>query len=581
MREIFAIVIGCWLLSGATAQGEVRSSFAMDSDPELKFTDPIIVYSKTLGPMCIKALALADDEMQQQAANALARAHRLGTPGLIAAVPALNKVVTAETTHPAARFAAAHALIVLEAKESAAVLFAVSQGYRSELRQLIEPALGKWNHGAVVEVWRKRLNGSEFSPREVLLAIQGLAQVRDEASVGAILAIAHDSRRPLATRLAAAKSVAQIQHSRLEEDAQQLLAAKSPTIAERVLAVSLLEHHNSEAAQTLLTRLAQDAEPAVATVGLRTLNAINHDLVLPLAEQAMLSQDMAVRQQGAAAFIARPTVERVTSLANLLDDPHPALRAEICEALFRLAAKPSLDSAVRQAATNVLGRDGWRGQEQATLLLASLDHKPAAARLLQLLESPRDEVLVVSAWGLRKLAVQETLPDILHRVRQQMELRLKAGSTTDAADAQVGHLCEALGLMKYEPADATLRLFVPKNHALGEFSRSGAIWALGYLHQGTPDEPLASLMVGRLTESPTAMPPEVTRVRIASAISIARMKAQSQVGRIRIFMGPAALNESVSLACRWAIQELTGESIPAPTPAMDSRIEPSFLESLE
>ena len=55
----------------------------------------------------------------------------------------------------------------------------------------------------------------------------------------------------------------------------------------------------------------------------------------------------------------------------------------------------------------MLATPRWRALEQATILLAVLDHKPAAPRLVDLLRFERPEVFVAAAWGLRPSS-QET-----------------------------------------------------------------------------------------------------------------------------------------------------------------------------
>ena len=92
---------------------------------------------------------------------------------------------------------------------------------------------------------------------------------------------------------------------------------------------------------------------------------------------------------------------------------------------------------------------------------------------------------------------------------------------------QVGLLCEAMGHMKYVPAEGLLRRYIPKDYEMGELSRCAAIWSLGHLHAGVPDEGLAQLLFDRLTD-PGTMPPEMDRVRIMSIISMARMKTRTQ-----------------------------------------------------
>lgn len=291
----------------------------------------------------------------------------------------------------------------------------------------------------------------------------------------------------------------------------------------------------------------------------------------------MQHDDANVREQGAAAYVLRPEPSRVKALSRLLDDPHPRVRQQVREDLFRLAQNAELDESVRQAATATLAGEGWRGQEQAALLLAALDHKPAALRLVELLESDRPEVMVATAWGLRKLAVPETLPAMLDKAKRQTVLR-KSQAEPPGLDAQVAHLCEALGLMKYAPAEPLLRQYIPKRQDW-QLSRGAAIWALGHLHAGQPDEELASLLIARLTDA-SPLDPEMPLARTASAISLGRMKAASQVEAMRAWMGPDINPDSMDMAIRWALIEITGEELP-PVNVPPGRLGTWFLEPLE
>ncbi len=581
MRFLFTLLIGLWLTAGAVAHAEIRADFAMDSDPELIAPAPIVLLPVKQRPLWLKALARPETDMQRQAAEAIAEAHLLGTPGLDEAKPALLQIFSAEGTHPTARWAAARALIALDARESADTLFAASQKYGTDLRQLIEPALAKWKYQPIGKVWQQRLDGSETRHRDLMLAIDGVQTMNDSSMIPSLLLIVHNSLRPSGTRLAAARAAGQIQHSGFAGEADKLLAPPTPSIVNRLCAASLLKEHRNQTEHSLLDRLAQDEEPTIAAVALTTLNATDPQLILPICEQVLSNRDANVRLQGVATYVALATPDHAARLARLLDDPHPSVRGQVRERLLVLAKTAELQAAIIQSATDVLAGDSWRGQEQAALLLGALDHKPAAARLVQLIESPRGEVIVAGGWGLRKLAVPDTCPAILEKVKKELELRSKAGTTSQAADAQVGFLCEALGLMKYAPADPVLRAFVPKNLMLGEFTRGGAIWALGHLHAGKPDESLAKLMTERLTEPASVIPMEVSRVRHASAISIGRMKAKSQVEPMRKYHGNIIQLGITSIAIRWSIHEITGETFPEPERPVVSAKAKWFLEQLD
>ena len=79
---------------------------------------------------------------------------------------------------------------------------------------------------------------------------------------------------------------------------------------DRLCAVRLLKHHESETARRLLIDLASDTEPSIKAAALVRLNEIDSNLVLPLADSAMKNDDPHVREQGLLAYLKLPTRER-------------------------------------------------------------------------------------------------------------------------------------------------------------------------------------------------------------------------------------------------------------------------------
>jgi HEAT repeat protein len=319
----------------------------------------------------------------------------------------------------------------------------------------------------------------------------------------------------------------------------------------------------------------------VAASALRRLNEINSDLVLPLAEKAIGNDDPHVREQGIDAYFARPSPQRAVFIVQLLDDPHPAVRGKVCGQLFRMAQIPEYNAPIREAAMALLTNASWRGQQQSALLLASLDHKPAASAMLALLESPRGEVMVAAAWGLRKLAVADTLPAMLDKAVRQTEVR-KSSQWGIELDLQVAHLLEAMGIQKYAPAEPLLRKYIRKDYSMGDYSRGAAIWSLGQLFAGKQDRALSTQLVERLIDPipPRPLePPEIMRVRVMSAVTLGRMGAVEQLPLMRQYLGPKVTPVPSSLAIRWAVKELTGESLPQPEP--EQVLQSWFLEPLD
>src|SRR5205823_3156492 len=128
---------------------------------------------------------------------------------------------------------------------------------------------------------------------------------------------------------------------------------------------------------------------------------------------------------------------------------------------------------------------------------------------VQLLRADRPEVFVTAAWGLRKLAVRDTLAGALRYVGDELRRQLKGnnlpgrkGIRTDWIDHQLSQLNQFLGRQKYGPADPVLRQFIPKRPApvINE-SRAAAIWALGMIHQGKEVPDLVTSLEGRLNDT--------------------------------------------------------------------------------
>lgn len=560
-----------WILNvSAAPAAEIRASFAMESDPEFQIPAPVKIFTKGFKAVWLQALARPDADLQRRCAETLAQAHEFGFPGLIEARPRLREILKAEDTQISARFAAARALIVMDTRDAAGDLFDASQRYSSDLRQFIEPHLGRWKYQPIGAIWRERLTAKEVRHRDLLLAIEGAAQLGDTEAVAPLLKLVHDPLKSAPVRMAAAKAAGNIQHQGLESDAERLLTEqKKIPLVNRLCALSLIIQHDSEVARNRLSQAAVDPEPAVAAAALQRLLSLNPDLVLPLAEGAMNSSDPVVRQRGAEAFIARPTPERAVSLVRLLDDVHPTVRSHVREALFVLTRKPEYDAVLRPAFVKLLAAESWRGQEQSALLLGMLDHEPSAARFVELLESPREEVFTTAAWALRKLAIPDTLPAILAKAQRQTDLREKGGFP-QAVDDQVVHLFEAMGLMKYAPAEPLFRKHIPKVFIYGEYSRGAAIWALGHLYEGKPDPELAKQISGRMQDV-LSLPPELMHVQVMSAVSLGRMQAKSEAKEMkRLLTDPTGPYQPV-LALRWALHRLTGETFPELIPTTISK----------
>src|SRR5262245_47098800 len=315
--------------------------------------------------------------------------------------------------HPTVRLAVVRALVTLDAREAAASFFRQMSTDDPLLRELVDPALAHWDHAPARAVWLNRL-GRPPHRRATVLAIQALATVREEKAAPHLQDVLLSPDTSPGVRLEAARALAILRPAGSEKDAARLAADPSPrAIGDRLAAASLLRQHKGDAAIRQLQALAADAEPVVATVALARLMEIDANLISPLLAQMLASPDANVRGLGVTALLRLPADTNIRRLGDRLVDPHPNVRLLARRALRELASRPEWRTAVTREGMRVLADPDWRGQEQAAILFALIDHKAAVGRLVELLPAARPEVFVAAAWALRQLAVSDTLPEIL------------------------------------------------------------------------------------------------------------------------------------------------------------------------
>jgi HEAT repeat protein len=522
----------------------------------------------------LKALKRPEEDLNCKAADAIAVAHRHGVKGMKSTIGALIAVLDRKDQHPTVRLAVARALITLEARGAAPNLFRHAQAGGSDLKAIVEPALARWNYQPARAVWLKRLRETASPHWSLVLAIRGLATVREPSAAEGLRALVVGGRVAGSIRLEAARALALLGTKGLEKDADKLAADKSLRgIPARLAAASLLQHHKGERTIRILQRLARDDEAAVAAAAVARLIEIDPKLVAPELDHLLTRPDAKLRSLAVEVLRREPTEKRIRLLCDRLDDPDPAVRVKARQSLVELAAKKDLEKWVIEGGMRVLSADQWRGLEQATIQLVQLHHEDAADRLVTLLKFDRPEVYITAAWGLRKLAVPKTLAGVLSYVKaKQKQLRAGAGApdyTFVLFDHQLSQLNQFLGEQKYKPAGKVLPAFIPRMEKpmmanLCPESRAAAIWALGLIHKGEEVAALVTALEGRLKD-PSNMPPEVPQVRSMSAISLGRMKSRTALNTLRDHYPDRKPSfDPVNNACGWAIEQITKKGMPRP-----------------
>ena len=525
----------------------------------------------------LRALQRPEADMKCKAAHAIATAHRDGVKGFETTIPALLEVFDQRDQHPAVRLAVAEALIALNARQAAASFFRQAQSGDSDLRELVEPALARWDHRPARAVWLARLREPAISSRNLTLAIRCLADVREDKAVGPLREMVLSEHVAGPVRLQAARALARLRAAGLEPDAERLSGDQSRRgLVGRLVAASLLRHHG-KAAVKLLQQLAGDPEPAVATPAVARLLEIDPQLLDSWIDYLLddrnpsAARDANLRLLAVKVLHARPSAKHLHLLIVRLDDEHSGVRRAARDSLRQLAGDNKWRPQVLEETTGLLKTKRWRQVEQATVLMVQLDHKPAAGLLVKLLPFDRAEVSIAAAWGLRKLAVADTLPEVAKYVEARFKPLLSPeGPSSEArikarqiGDHQLSQLNQFLGQQKYRPAEALLRRFIPRpaNIANGPESRTAAIWALGLIHEGGAPDDLVAAVEGRLNDT-RSLPPEVFYVRWMAAIALGRWKAKKAVPSLRKqYPKQYPVQGPSMLACGWALEQITGEAM--------------------
>jgi HEAT repeat protein len=559
----------------AARASAIELDTARELDPPLGSgkVAPTLRFSPRLLPLWLEALARPESDLKRQAADAIAKAHRLGMPGLAEAVPPLLKELEAPGAPLVVRLAVARTLIALDARQTADVLMRHAQADGFDAARLLEPVLARWNYAPMRQVWLACLESPQTPLGLLLLAIQAATLTKLGEAAPHLHRLALDRKVDRGVRLEAARSLAALQPTGLEAEARRLVeSAGRRDVSERVIAATLLTHHRGAESEALLLQLASDEEPAVAVVAGGRLAEIGPDRVKPLLERLIASSDSRLRQLSARVLADLRTPEAVAQLSSLLDDRHRELRIAVRESLIRLADMQALTEPVQQASMRMLNAKRPRANEQAAMVVGAIRHKPAADQLVQLLDSGAFEVRVAAAWALRRLAVPATAAAILKRV--EVETARVRQDNPFQEEPRLGlfqdleNLIEALGVLHYRPAHEVLKKYLPPPPLRPPFIwnpiwqnnlRAAAFWSLGHIYADDPQAELAAYFRDCLT-------PDAESVRVMAAVGIGRMKAKDQTPALRQMYEDDTALITVRRACAWSLQQLTGTPVKMPEP---------------
>lgn len=589
-RHAFAVVIVAFLAVtvcstgrcyAQSADGEreiVEPQLLALRDPELLMPSPTRKLPESFLTLWIEALAGPEYELKRAAAMSITRAHRDGYRDCSAATDALMEILNDEVAPRSVLVEVARGLSTIEAKKSSARLKELlKKGSGTHFELVAELALARWGDADMPAIWQERLTDDDVARHRRLLAIQAIsalpAAMTSDKKLHSILESLVASSHDQAILLEAARTLGNVKHDGLEPLAEQLIAfstdkASYPTM---LASVYLLLSHESTSSQKLLLHIIKNSltdprrAPIVRAAWTRLLRH-NVSELASLAPQAIQHSDPEVRRNAIETLTEFPTGDGVALLEIALDDRHPDIRRVARQALLIVSRDESLMLPVRQAGMAAISRSSWREQEQAVVLLAMLDQSDAADRMLQLVSSPRAEVAVAAAWGLRMLNVKETLAALL-TIAERLDKQIEDGMTLQPHDPVVlAHIIEAFGQGRYNPSIPLIKRWIPKDEPRVNFeeSRISAVWATGWLFESSKNVALAQQLKARLTDVASLIP-ESSTVRYAAGIAIGRIGATEVVPDVRL----VAVSKSgePGLAAAWSLERLTGEVVSPQEPA--------------
>lgn len=518
----------------------------------------------------LEAIKHSETDLQQELISLFEQIHRNGIDQSAIAVE-IRSLIN-ENNHHTVNIAAASLLVALDDQASADVLFALTKPGLAEISLIVEPALARWGFEPAIVVWQQRLSQQRIRRTLLVLAIDCLGIIQDESSLEDLVRVAMDRTEGRSIRMAAARAAGAIGGEGLAKAAVKLSGQGSPgAVVNRLCSIAFLSDHQSDVAIKLIQKLLLDEDGAVAGAAWHRLLEIDSALAIPIVEQCLKNEDPIVRKSVVTAMFEQPTLASIESLGEMMNDRHPDIRVAARFALRRLAKQnEKFDQAVRMAGMKALHEipNDYRGIEQGLILLAALDHKPAAGRATELIQHDHPKVFVTAAWTVRVLQVENTFEALLRHVDKLSDVVMAHTRSEEESPSvhhlnQIAHLFDLFGESDYRDAEELLRRFVPKNQGLLNNCRPAAITALGKFHRDDPGSNLVRQLVKRMNDQ-TSETAESSEVWATCAIALGRMKAKSALSELRKYYFGEPTVSGFSYATAWSIRELTGEDFPPP-----------------
>ena len=483
--------------------------------------------------------------------------------GRQAALKAMLQRLRTDMDNRQVRLALAGAAIALADASHASALWQ-ELGHDTSTRPLIERALLGWKRPQAHELWRSRLQDESATLHDLHLAASGIGALGAEQDAPALENLLRSDGLPIPTKIVVARALGQVMDHGLEKLASDVLDTQLEH--RELLAAELLSHHTSPQASQVLQAVL-DSEHQPARLAAYTAISRNYpERARALAEQMLSQSDNNLRAQAVSVLDKSDDVESLRLQSQRIGDKNYEVRNAVRSNLLRKAQRAELKPVVDEIIGEIIGEiiyeqlsgEDYRAIEQAILLSVALDDTQWCPAYLKLLDFPRPETSLLAAWALQELAhTPQHMQAVLQHVQTITE-RLQGGERVDLPEQlRQSFLLEALGRNRYQPALETLKLYIPKQHTMGDLCRTSAIWAIGKIVQDSQDQPLAAALAERMLDE-SLIDPEDLLVQYASTVALGWIKAPGsleQVNKLR----PKG-NQPLIKAAEWSVEQLAPSS---------------------
>ena len=538
--------------------------------PMRMFLEPHLIPPPVVGKLDSRFVPLFDktlreidsDELLETAAFSLARVAREELQDISGSTDILLKHLESHSSLRV-RFACARALVNADISQSAAAVLKLDEFADDSQRVWIDRALARWKFAAAGEIWKQRLAADAETTLAVSLACDGLAALGDSQVSDLLQSVLGGELLAFEKRKAAARALSVLNPDAAFAAAESFMQGR---VFERLLAIQLLSTAKPEA-HARLVLLCTDASDGVASSAWVALLRMNPEILIPALPTGRSHRDAVVRMTAAHIMQRFPDAERSAWLHALLSDRHLEVRNVAREMSVLVADKqPHLRDGIIAMAGDTLAAnsDDWQGIEQSLLLLGQLRAGQFSDRCVPLLEHPRNEVLVTSAWLMHlfpDMAVQDAVRKHLLRNEDMFKTPAQIPPGADIGQ-QSSYLIQYAGLERMKDLQALLEPNFSKGAPGGIYKRTAAMWSLGLFHENDPASELATSFLGRVADR-VGMAPEQEVVRRMSAIALGLMRAKSAVpGLLEAYeLDPG--NSVIPDSARWSLG-MIGEPLPDP-----------------